>query len=227
MTPRIVSIQDTVDYTEAVSQSVDALKKGKIVVFPTETVYGLAALSSNADAVKRLCIQKGRLVGHALSIAISGYEALQHYAPTASDTALAIARHFWPGPVTLVLEIDLKRSMLKNLPDFSLKAIMPEKHVGFRVPQNEFLLKTLQLLNAPIVLTSANLSGKTPAKNALEARDALGSKPDLIIDDGEAEIGQPSTVVKIDGCKLTFLRKGSVPEEAFYSVIDRRSSTCN
>lgn len=210
MPPEIISLHELKDDTEAVELSVKTLRQGKLVVFPTETVYGLAALASDANAVKRLCDEKGRSAMHALPIAISGSEALKRYAPDLPPLALRLTRRFWPGPLTLVLDVADSSSELNKLPKESLMAIMPEGAVGFRTPKNNFLLRALQILDEPIVLTSANLSGKAPATSALEAQDALGKTPELIIDDGKADFGQPSTVVKLSGKEATILREGAI-----------------
>jgi tRNA threonylcarbamoyl adenosine modification protein (Sua5/YciO/YrdC/YwlC family) len=177
MPPEIISLHELKDDAEAVELSVKTLRQGKLVVFPTETVYGLAALASDANAVKRLCDEKGRSAMHALPIAISGSEALKRYAPDLPPLALRLTRRFWPGPLTLVLDVADSSSELNKLPKESLMAIMPEGAVGFRTPKNNFLLRALQILDEPIVLTSANLSGKAPATSALEAQDALGKSP--------------------------------------------------
>ncbi len=219
MEPEIASLQGCVDLLPVVSRSVSALREGKLVVFPTETVYGLAALVSNAAAIERLCVRKGRRAGHAMSIAIAGADVLSRYAPEVSPLALNLAERFWPGPITLVLKADSIASELNTLPQTSLDAIRPESFVGFRVPQHEFLLQVLRKLDAPIALTSANLTGKTPAKSALEARDALGAMPDLIVDDGEARIGEPSTVIKIDGNRADILRQGAVAESVLREAV--------
>ncbi len=210
MRPEIISLQDLKNETIGISKCVDALRNGLLVVFPTETVYGLAALASSAKAVKRLCFEKGRRSDHALPIAISGYEALKRYIPDVPPLALRLARRFWPGPLTLVLDADSSESELHKLPKQSLEAIMPEKTVGFRVPNNAFLLQILRILDEPIVLTSANLSGKSPATSAAEALDALGEKPEFIVDGGKAAFGHPSTVLKIGGKEVVILREGAV-----------------
>lgn len=211
MHPEIIILHDLKDDSEVVVQCVETLRKGRLVVFPTETVYGLSALASDAEAVKRLCVEKGRRVGHALPIAISGYRELKRYIPNAPTLAFRLARRFWPGPLTLVLDASAPDCELNKLPELSRKAIMPEGTVGLRTPRNPFLLRVLRALNEPIVLTSANLSGESPATSASEVQDALGEKPDLVIDDGKAAFGRPSTVVKICGKETTILREGAIP----------------
>ena len=212
MQPNIISLRDVKDEKEVVALCVETLRKGRLVVFPTETVYGLAALASDAEAVKRLCVEKGRRAGHALPVAISGYKTLKRYVPNAPRLALRLASRFWPGPLTLVLDACAPDGELNNLPEQSRKAIMPEGTVGFRTPKNAFLLRVLQVLDEPVVLTSANLSGESPATSAAEARDALGEKPELIIDDGESSFGHPSTVLRVCGKEATILREGAIPE---------------
>ena len=211
---QIISIHNLEDETSAVKLSVSFLRQGKLVVFPTETVYGLAALASDINAVERLCTKKGRRVGHALPIAISGEKILRRYVPNVSPLTLRLIRKFWPGPLTLVLNVTDPKSEISCLPRQSLKAIMPETSIGFRVPRNNFLLKVLHLIDEPLILTSANISGRTPATSADEAREALGTSPDLIIDDGKATFGQSSTVIKItDNSKVSVLREGAVPRQ--------------
>ena len=213
MEQEIISLAECGDGEFAVNRSVELLRQGKLAVFPTETVYGLAALASNEEAVKRLCVEKGRRAGHALPVAISGIDALNDFIPNLCPLAKRLATRFWPGPLTLVLNADDPQSAVWTLPEFSRRAVMPESTVGFRTPRNDFLLRVLRKLNEPIVLTSANLSGEAPATSASEARDALGARPDLVIDDGPASFGKPSTVVRIDGKDVTVLREGAVSKD--------------
>lgn len=219
MRPEIVSLRENaVDAASpAVRKAVDALRSGQLCVFPTETVYGLGALASNADAVRRLLEAKGRPVGRPLALAISGPEELARYIPNAGILANRLARRLWPGPLTLVLNVDdgSAQSELLDLPELSIQAIKPEKTVGFRVPRNEFLLNVLRELGEPIVLTSANLSGEPPATCATAAKVGLDDRPDLIFDDGEAAFGEPSTVVEVDGFATKILREGTISAARF------------
>ncbi|MCF0234875.1 MAG: transcription termination factor Rho, partial [Thermoguttaceae bacterium] len=138
------------------------------------------------------------------------------------DRRLA-ARRVWPGPLTLVLGVNLEagKSELVRLSEVSRRAIAPTSAVGFRAPQNDFLQRVLTELNEPIALTSANLSGEKPATNAQEAKVGLGDRPDLIVDDGPAAFGAPSTVVKVAGAKLEILREGAIPSEKIHELCAR------
>ena len=198
MKPEFIALRgENVDETAAVRRVVDALRDGKTVVLPTETVYGLAASASNAAAVERLIAAKGRPAGRPLALAISGADVLERYAPSVPTLAKRLARRLWPGPLTLVLDASDPASELARLPETSKKAILPEGKAGFRVPRNAFVLNVLEALGEPIVLTSANLSGEPPATSAADAKVGLDDRPDLIVDDGEAAFGEPSSVVEI------------------------------
>ena len=198
MKPEFIALQgENVDEAAAVRRVVDALRDGKLVVLPTETVYGLAALASNAAAVERLIAAKGRPAGRPLALAISGADVLERFAPNVPTLAKRLARRLWPGPLTLVLDASDPASELARLPETSKKAILPEGKAGFRAPRNAFVLKVLETLDEPIVLTSANLSGEPPATSAADAKVGLDDRPDLIVDDGVAAFGEPSSVVEI------------------------------
>ncbi len=218
MKPEFIALRDeNVDEAAAVRRVVDALRDGKTVVLPTETVYGLAALASNAAAVERLIAAKGRPPGRPLALAISGADALRRFAPNVPTLAKRLARRLWPGPLTLVLDVSDPASELARLPETLKKAILPEGKAGFRVPRNAFVLNVLEALDEPIVLTSANLSGEPPATSAADAKVGLDDRPDLIVDDGVAAFGEPSSVVEIgktcatgDDGGVKILREGAV-----------------
>lgn len=208
MSTEYVALSSSPNVSLVVAKCVDALRAGKLVVLPTETVYGIAALASNSDAVERLCAEKRRAIGRPLSIAIWGREVLDRYVPVVPSNALRLAERFWPGPLTLVLDASDPRSALHRLPEVSRKIVTPQKTVGIRVPQNEFTLNVLKTLDEPIVLSSANYSGNRPAVSPDEAKTALGESPDLIIDDGNALYKTPSSVVKFDENRWSILREG-------------------
>lgn len=213
MTREIIHLTEKPPLQEVVQRTIEALRGGKLVVFPTETVYGLGALASNEEAIRRLISAKGRKSGHALPIAISGYADLRKYAPNIDPVSERLARRCWPGPMTLVLDGSSPDSTLQKLPEFVRQAIMPLGTAGFRVPNHGVFLEILRRLAEPVVLTSANLSGEPPAVNADEARVGLGDRPDLILDDGTAYFSKPSTVISVSGQRISMIREGAFPKE--------------
>ena len=204
---------DTVPDQTVVPQTVDALRRGELVVFPTETVYGLGCLASSQDAVPRLISAKGRRSGHALPVAISGCPALKRLVPNLGTIGERLARRCWPGPVTIVADTSSNDSPIARLPELCRQAVMPCGSTGFRVPDQPVVLKILQEVGEPVILTSANLSGNPPAVCADEAMVGLGDAPDLILDAGTARFRVPSTVVSVadSGCKV--LREGVLTKE--------------
>ena len=212
MQPKVLLLEKA-DVSDVVAQCVCALRQGALLVLPTETVYGLGALASNADAVSRLCVQKERQLGHALPLAVSSFAMAREYVDDLSPLAERLARHFWPGPLTLVVDASHSSGKLQTLPKGALNAIMPRQTCGFRVPRNDFLCRVIDAVGAPLVLTSANLSGRSPALTAQEAKESLGPRVDLVVDGGPATYGLSSTVAKLSGKEITILREGVISSE--------------
>ncbi|MDD3588103.1 MAG: L-threonylcarbamoyladenylate synthase [Thermoguttaceae bacterium] len=213
MSSQILNLGNTSRLEEYIQITVNSLREGKLIVFPTETVYGLGALASNEEAISRLISAKGRKAGHALPIAISGLEVLPRYVPVVDVISERLARRCWPGPLTLVLDGASAGSELRKLPASVQHAIMPVQQVGFRVPQHDFFLNVLRQINEPIVLTSANLTGEPPAVTPDMAQVGLGDRPDLFIDGGPAHFKTPSTVVAVSGNRLSVIREGAISRE--------------
>ncbi|MGI6401174.1 MAG: L-threonylcarbamoyladenylate synthase [Thermoguttaceae bacterium] len=207
MGQEILSLEK-VDFSNAVDRVVDALAHGKLLVLPTETVYGLGTLASNADAVARLCFEKERRHGHALPLAVADGAMAEEYASDLPPIAKRLALKLWPGPLTLVVNASNSSGKIRSFSEGALKAIMPQNTCGFRAPQNDFLLSTIRKLGEPIVLTSANITGRPPATNVREAIASLGGRVDLFVDGGSSIYGKPSTVAKIDGKNISLLREG-------------------
>lgn len=213
MASNIIHLTENGPASDAVEATVEALRGGKLVVFPTETVYGLGALASNAEALSRLISAKGRKSGHALPVAISGYAALKKYAPQIDPISERLARRCWPGPVTLVVDTSSPQSPMNALPELARQAIMPVGSTGFRVPDQPVFLEILRQLDEPVVLTSANLTGEPPAVSAADAKVGLHDSPDLILDAGPARYRTPSTVIAVDGNRINMIREGAFPKE--------------
>ncbi|QDU57710.1 L-threonylcarbamoyladenylate synthase [Aeoliella mucimassa] len=210
MPPLVIDIHRTDDLRDVVHRAVQALVEGKLVAFPTETVYGVAASACNAEAVDRLLTTKSRDPGSPFALAIKSAGEARDYAPDMSPLAYRLARRCWPGPVTLVVDCDEKRGLVGQLAPSVRQAVCPQGTVGLRVPANQVLLDVLCMINGPLALTSANFKGEPEAINADDVIKSLGDKVDLVLDDGPARYGRPSSVVRVNGNKFSILREGVV-----------------
>lgn len=202
------------DERDMIHRAVQALSEGKLVAFPTETVYGIAADALNESAVTRLLAIKGRRPGQPLTLAVKSPEEALEFCPDVSPVGQRLGRRCWPGPLTLVLRGNHPHSPLRRLPASVRQAVAPAEFVGLRVPDHRFLLETLRLLPAPVTLTSANRSGQTDAVSAQEVVEALGDDVDLVLNDGRSKYAQPSSVVRVQGQALEVLRQGVLSESA-------------
>ena len=208
----IIDVRREEDSRDVVHRAVQSLAEGGLVVFPTETVYGLAASARNEAAVSRLAEVKGRDASKPMALAIRGVEDAIDYVPAISPAAQRVARRCWPGPVTLVLEDSSDESLLRQLPKSVLQRVVPNGSVGLRVPAHPLILDVLKLMAGPLVLTSANLSGEPDPTSAEQAIASMNNHVDLVLNDGPSHYGQPSSVVCVKGRDLTMLREGAVNE---------------
>ncbi len=220
MPPVIINLRKADDSRDVVHRAVQTLAEGKLVVFPTETVYGLAASARRADGVRRIFEAKGRSEKSPLALAIRSAEDALDYAPNLGLKAQRLARRCWPGPVTLVVKHAEDEGLIRQLPTEVRSAVAPNGEVGLRVPAHAAVLDVLQMLAGPIALTSANLSGQPDAVNAADAVRSLGDHVGLVLDDGPCRYGQPSTVVRATNNHYECLREGVVP----CSALDRLAS---
>lgn len=212
MPPVVIDLQNTDDARDAIHRTVQILAEGKLAVFPTETVYGIAASARNAEAVDLLLAAKSRAEGHPLTLAIKSADDALDYVPGMSNISARLARRCWPGPVTLVMDGSHPNSLVRQLPDNVQKVIAPVGKIGLRVPAHQLILDVLRLTPGPLVLSSANRSGQPAPSTAEEAMTQLGESVDIVLNDGKCQFGQPSSVVEIDGDELKLLRAGVVSE---------------
>lgn len=214
MPPVVINLRKTDDSRDVVHRAVQTLAEGKLVVFPTETVYGLAASARRDDAVRRIFEAKGRADDAPLALAIRSVEDALDYAPNLGAKAERLARRCWPGPITLVVKHGDNEGLIRQLPQSVRTAIAPNGEIGLRVPAHPVVLDVLHMLAGPIALTSANKSGDPPAITAQEAVRSLGNHVALVLDDGPCRYGQASTVVRADNKTFDCLREGVVPRAA-------------
>jgi tRNA threonylcarbamoyl adenosine modification protein (Sua5/YciO/YrdC/YwlC family) len=227
-----LDLQRAEDTRDIVHQAVAALSAGKIVAFPTETVYGLAASGLVPEAVDRLWQIKGRNPGKPIAFAVKSVDAALDYVPDMTPLAKRLARRCWPGPVTLVLDCCHRDSVINRLHSIVRQATVPDQTVGLRVPANDKTLQIMQLCAGPILLTSANFSGQGEAKTGVEVMQRVGDKVDLVLDDGPCRIGQASTVVQVTADGYNILREGVVDKatldnlSGFLALVVCTGNTC-
>ncbi len=195
---------------DTLSQAALSLKNGALVVLPTETVYGLGADASNEKAVARIYEVKGRPQDHPLILHIASMNDSTHWAEEISDYAIALARAFWPGPMTLIF----KRS--ENAKDFVTGG---QNTVGLRVPDHTLALGLLQECKKigvhAIAAPSANRFGHVSPTTAAAVQEEIGaylSAQDLILDGGAAQVGLESTIIDCTGDTPKILRPGAITQ---------------
>ena len=210
MPPVVIRLSDTEDLRDVVHRTVEALSAGKVVAIPTETVYGLAASAFQPEAVKRVFAIKGRPANAPLAIAVKSLEDAIDFVPDMSPVARRIARRSWPGPITIVHDVDHPDSVVHRLDESVRAATIPSGTIGLRVPATDLAQQILRLCAGPVVLTSANISGAEDPKTAQDVVEQLGDRVDLILDGGPCKFGKASTVVHVIGKQIKVLREGSV-----------------
>ncbi len=208
----VIDIRSAEDVRDVVHRAVQALAEGRLVAFPTETVYGVAASALHPAAVGRLLDCKGRPENQPLTLAIRSPEEALDYVPDLSPIGQRLARRCWPGPVTIVAQNHHPDSLLVQLPPAVRQAVVPAETVGLRVPAHQLILDVLGMMTGPLALSSANRSGQPAAITADQVINALGDQLDLVLDDGQSRFGQPSSVVQVGPHSYQLLREGVVSE---------------
>lgn len=209
MPPVVIDIRSADDSRDVVHRAVQALAEGKLVAFPTETVYTVAASALNEDAVRRL--SEIHLPNHPLELGVKSADEALDYLPTMGKLGERLARRCWPGPVTLMLEDRCTDSLLSQLPDSVREVLCRDGKLNVRVPAHSVILDTLRLLPGPVALTDApGPAGE--AHTAQQVLDSLDDRVQLVLDDGRSRYAQPSSLVQVIGDDFRVLRKGVVGE---------------
>ena len=185
------------------------IKSGGLVLFPTETVYGLGANGLNENAVKKIYVAKGRSSDNPLILHISSMDMLSEIATNISDLEYKLMNTFWPGPFTIILN---RKKIVPNIVTAGLET------VGIRMPSNEIAKKLISYAGVPIAAPSANISGKPSGTNIKDIFNELSSKVDCIVDGGNCEVGLESTVVRVINDIPTILRPGKITPEQIKDV---------
>ena len=201
---------------DAMARAAQSLKSGSLIAFPTETVYGLGADATNPEAVARIYEVKGRPADHPLIVHVADMQDIAQWSDEIPDYAIALARTFWPGPMTLIL----KRSSLAQ--DFITGG---QETVGLRVPNHVIALALLnefkKIGGKGIAAPSANRFGHVSPTTAKAVSDELSqylAQDDLILDGGPSQVGVESTIIDCTTQSPKILRPGAITEEMIEEV---------
>jgi L-threonylcarbamoyladenylate synthase len=189
---------------EGLTEAVKILRRGGLVAFPTETVYGLGADATNSAAVGKIFAAKGRPATNPLIVHVADEGVAQRYAKHWPAAAQRLAARFWPGPLTLVVP---KSDAIVQEATAGLGT------VGLRAPDHPLALALLRAFDGPVAAPSANRSTRISPTTAQHVRDELGDAVDLVLDGGRCPVGIESTVLDLSGVMPLILRPGAVTAE--------------
>ncbi|HXN85514.1 MAG TPA: L-threonylcarbamoyladenylate synthase [Candidatus Binataceae bacterium] len=204
------------DQIAGLEDAIGALRAGELVVYPTETFYGIAADPFSPNALEKVFAIKGRDANK--PIALIAADSAMAFAIAREVPAIArrLASAFWPGPLTMV--IPARR-------DFPPQLIGPDGGVGIRVSSHPIARALSRVLGHPITATSANLSGEPPASTADAARQSLGNKVKVFLEGGILTAAAPSTVIACDADGFRIMRNGAISERELTAALSLGIST--
>ena len=186
------------------------MRNGGVVIYPTETVYGLGCIPSDPDATRKVCEIKGR-AKNPLPL-VCGDTDMARRVVQFNGAAEKLAEAFWPGPLMFILPSKVV---------YPMWVTHGKNTLGLRVPGAEVPRKLAQLAGGVIVSTSANKSGEPPATTAKESIDQIGYKVDIVVDGGPSPGGTPSTILDLSGKEMWILRSGQITGSQIMEVLKR------
>lgn len=198
--PRIFSLSNDAPDPAAIAEAAGILRRGGLVAFPTETVYGLGADATNPKAIERLNQVKGRPPEKPYSLHLHCAGQVRAFVTSVPPLAARLMEQFWPGPLTVVL---------------------PGKDghtVGFRLPDHPVARAFLKACDVPVVAPSANRSGSPPPTDAPEVLTALNGAFDCLLDGGPTPMGRESTVVEVLNGRVEIRREGAILRAAILAI---------
>lgn len=202
---RVIKIDPLDPDVELLGEAADLLKKGKLVIIPTETVYGIAANTMNKETQERLFKIKQRQAGKPFAVLVESKIRIEEFSGFIPIVVYKLIDKFWPGPLTVILKH-------KN-----------NGTIGLRMPDHEVALKIIDLARVPLACPSANLAGKAPPRSVKEALVDLDGLVDLAIDAGECLLGVESTVVDLTTDQPGIVRQGAIKKEEIEAAAAKKT----
>jgi L-threonylcarbamoyladenylate synthase len=198
---RIFKIDPQNPDAETVKKASEVLRIGGVIVYPTDTIYGIGANILDIEALQRVFEIKRRRKDKPLSVVFKSIDQVRNFTKM-NPAAEKLAVKFLPGPLTMILE-----------PKVSLDPLLGESKVGVRLIDHPVVSKILEQTKFPITATSANISGGKNPTDAVHAVEQVGSKVDLVLDAGPCKHMKPSTVVDLSQGKVEVLREGAIKKD--------------
>ena len=197
------------DYTKLKEQA-KIIREGGIVVFPTDTVYGIGVNGLDENAIKKLYEVKNRPFTKPINFLVSSIEMIESVTEYITDIEYALIKEFFPGPLTIILKKN------KNVPDIVTAG---KDTIGIRMPDENIALKLIEYSGVPVATSSANISGNPNETNIDNIIKYFNTKVDYYIDGGISKIGVPSTIIQVIEGKPIVLREGSISKEKIMEKI--------
>ncbi len=206
---RMLDCRDPLNRSEAIAAATDAVKSGRLVVLPTDTVYGIAADAFDNGAVANLLAAKGRGRDMPVGVLVGSWHTISGLVYSVPDAAHELIRAFWPGALSLVVQ---------QAPSLQWDLGDARGTVMLRMPLQPVALDVLRAVG-PMAVSSANVSGQPPATTAAEAQRQLGDRVDVYLDGGTSEQQAASTILDLTGEVPKILRTGPISARAVADVL--------
>lgn len=197
---------------QELEQCSQILKDDGIVIFPTETVYGIGANALSINAVKKIYKIKQRPQNKAINIMVANAQEIEKYATIQNNIEKKIIQNFMPGPITIILN---KKQIIPDI------VTAGNKKIGIRIPQNEIALELLKKCKLPIAAPSANISGEKSGIDIEGIKNDFEGKVDIFIDGGKSNLAQASTIVEVIDNKIVIHRQGAITENEINKKIEK------
>lgn len=193
-------------------KAAELIKQGKIVIFPTETVYGIGTNGLDENAVRRLYEVKKRPLNKPISLLVSDMTMVDSIAKDITEIEYKIMEKFFPGPLTIILK---KKDIIPGI------LTAGKDTIGIRMPSGEIARKLVETAGVPIAAPSANISGEPSGTNLRKIMRHFEGKVDYCIDGGESELGISSTIIQVIEGNVKILRQGSITLEQINKILKK------
>ena len=191
------------------------IKKGSLIIYPTDTVYGLGAIVTNEQSINNIYLAKSRSFTSPLIALLSSVDKVEEVATISDENREVLeklAHAFWPGALTVIL----KRK--KHIPSIMVSG---GDTIGVRIPNLDLAIKIIDLAGGILATTSANISGESTPKSYNELSEAIKSRVDILVDGGECKLGEASTIIDLTSDVPKILRNGAISTDEITKIIGR------